>query len=84
MAETRRPAGWQVDRGALLESAQRVELDLDTAEARHLRSGVEVLIRELEAVEAVLVAADRVREAYDAMLAGRDVGRLPDWQPTDG
>jgi hypothetical protein len=34
---------------------------------------------ELAKVEAVLVAADRVREAYDAMLAGRTLGRLPDF-----
>jgi phage gp16-like protein len=34
---------------------------------------------ELAKVEAVLVAADRVREAYDAMLDGRALGRLPDF-----
>lgn len=34
------------------------------------------------AVEAVLVAADRLSEAYTAMLEGRDVGSLPDWQPS--
>lgn len=35
---------------------------------------------ELAKVEAILVAADRVREAYDAMLDGRKLGRLPDFE----
>lgn len=34
---------------------------------------------ELARAESVLVAADRVREAYEAMLDGRDIGRLADW-----
>lgn len=36
-----------------------------------------------QGVEAVLVAADRLREAYEAMIEGRDVGWLPDWQPRE-
>jgi hypothetical protein len=35
---------------------------------------------ELAGAEQVLVAADRLREAYEAMPEGRDLGRLPDWQ----
>lgn len=34
---------------------------------------------ELAKVESILVAADRVREAYDAMLDGRKLGPLPDF-----
>lgn len=36
-----------------------------------------------QGIEAVLVAADRLREAYEAMIEGRDIGWLPDWQPRD-
>jgi hypothetical protein len=32
------------------------------------------------AEEAVLVAADRVREAYEAMMEGRDIGHLAEWE----
>lgn len=35
---------------------------------------------ELAKAEPILVAADRISEAYQAMLEGRDIGRLPDWQ----
>lgn len=35
---------------------------------------------ELVKVETILVAADRVREAYEAMLDGRKLGRLPDFE----
>lgn len=39
---------------------------------------------ELRRAEPVLVAADRIREAYEAMMEGRDVGRLAEWErPTD-
>jgi hypothetical protein len=34
---------------------------------------------EMAKAEPVLVAADRVREAYDAMTEGRDIGRLSEW-----
>lgn len=33
--------------------------------------------------EQVLVAADRLHQAYDAMLHGRDMGRLGDWEPME-
>lgn len=49
------------------------------AERDSLRSRVKELEAERERAEAVLVAADRVKEAYDAMIEGRDVGFLPDW-----
>lgn len=45
-----------------------------------LQSEVERLSEELAKVESVLVAADRVREAYDAMLEGRKLGPLPDFE----
>jgi hypothetical protein len=37
-------------------------------------------VHDCDAQEAVLVAADRLAEAYAAMLEGRDVGYLPEWQ----
>lgn len=42
-----------------------------------------MLTEDAQGVEAVLVAADRLREAYEAMIEGRDVGWLPDWQPRE-
>jgi hypothetical protein len=41
---------------------------------------LEQMRAELRSAEPVLVAADRVREAYEAMIEGRDVGRLPEWE----
>jgi hypothetical protein len=43
----------------------------------------QLLPEEEQRIEAVLVAADRLREAYEAMIEGRDIGWLPDWQPVD-
>jgi hypothetical protein len=42
-----------------------------------------MLTEDEQGIEAVLVAADRLREAYEAMIEGRDIGWLPDWQPRD-
>jgi hypothetical protein len=50
-------------------------------QCNELRRENDVLRAELARAEAVLVAADRVREAYEAMMDGRDVGWLADWQP---
>jgi hypothetical protein len=50
--------------------------------AEQLRGAVERAEKaeaELRKAEPVLVAADRIREAYEAMMEGRDVGRLADW-----
>lgn len=41
---------------------------------------VERLTAELGNQEAVMVAADRLWTAYQAMLDGEDVGRLPEWE----
>lgn len=49
-------------------------------ENERLRETVEEMRAELAAAEPILVAADRVREACDAVSDGRDPGRLPDWE----
>jgi Ethanolamine utilization protein EutJ (predicted chaperonin) len=41
---------------------------------------IKLVDQELSKVESVLVAADRVREAYEAMIDGRSLGRLPDFE----
>jgi hypothetical protein len=61
--------GWTINH--LLEAEEA--LRCAEQEAGRLRA-------ELAKQEAVLVAADRVYEAYSAMLEGRDVGRLADWE----
>lgn len=46
----------------------------------NLEAEVERLTAELGNQEAVMVAADRLWTAYQAMLDGEDVGRLPEWE----
>jgi hypothetical protein len=65
----RKRFGWTINH--LLEAEEA--LRCAEQEAGRLRA-------ELAKQEAVLVAADRVHEAYSAMLEGRDVGRLADWE----
>jgi hypothetical protein len=48
-------------------------------DAHLILAEVERLQTELRRAEAVLVAADRIVTAYEAMLEGRDLGDLPDW-----
>lgn len=60
--------GWTIDHLMECEEALRcVE-----AEVERLRAQIVLM-------EPVLVAADRTRMAYDAMLEGRDIGRLDEW-----
>jgi hypothetical protein len=47
--------------------------------AKKLEAEAAELRERLRKVEPILVAADRVHEAYEAMLEGRDIGRLADW-----
>lgn len=49
-------------------------------EVQTLRDQFAGAVERAEKAEAILVAADRVREAYDAMLDGRKLGRLPDFE----
>lgn len=58
-------------------------LDATIAERGAAIERVEQLEKQIRLIEPVLVAADRVRTAYDAMTEGRDVGRLADFTPTD-
>jgi hypothetical protein len=64
--------GWTINHLLECEEALRCA----EQEAGRLRA-------ELAKQEAVLVAADRVREAYEAMIEGRNIGRLPEWQASD-
>jgi hypothetical protein len=63
----RAPEGWED------------ELNAAWGIVNSLRAEVERLRAELAKAEPVLVAADRIHDAYAAMLLGRDLGRLPDW-----
>jgi hypothetical protein len=62
--------GWTINH--LLEAEEA--LRCAEQEAGRLRA-------ELAKQEAVMVAVDRIYDAYGAMLEGRDVGRLPEWEP---
>jgi hypothetical protein len=72
------PGQWSCSAGH--EHVQAVELEVVPVTAyQGAVERAEKAEAELRKAEPVLVAADRIREAYEAMMEGRDVGRLADW-----
>lgn len=80
------PCGGAWTKGLHDKECPRAEYTEKTVEAlqvalREVLAERDELCAQLAKVESVLVAADRLHEAYDAMLDGQDIGRLPAWQP---